>query len=317
MIGFLPKSITLAWPASLAIAMLTCAPPGVAVAQQVLKWSVEATVTEIFDPDMIWDELRLGDPVYGTISYDLSTAPEVIDATATGYFHPLFYPIATMTVENPRTNEDVEFIPAAALDAVLADVIVLSDDDFLGTGELFDSLAFEKSAARPLGFTGPSPAINVFLLGPSTTRSDNTLSTELSLDDWPDAFMLFGDAFDSEGLYGSIVAEIHTLTPVAPGDFNGDGEVNADDYRVWAGGFGSAIRLDADANANGVVDAADYVIWRNNTSQQALAGSATLPEPTSSAWLGFVSLACLAAVRRLGARRPCEASIHRYCSTLR
>ncbi|MEM1447234.1 MAG: dockerin type I domain-containing protein, partial [Planctomycetota bacterium] len=49
-----------------------------------------------------------------------------------------------------------------------------------------------------------------------------------------------------------------------PGDYNGDGTVNAADYTVWANNFGSIANLEADGNGNGVIDAADYTVWADN-----------------------------------------------------
>jgi chitinase len=74
-----------------------------------------------------------------------------------------------------------------------------------------------------------------------------------------------------------------------PGDYDGDRDVDADDFAVWAGTFGSESDLDADGNENLVVDAADYVIWRKNA---VTGGSATaaVPEPHSALLLGILTL---------------------------
>ena len=77
-------------------------------------------------------------------------------------------------------------------------------------------------------------------------------------------------------------------SPFQPGDFNQDGEVEAADYDVWRGAFGST-QSAADANQNGVVDAADYVIWRDNLTASATAAHTTLsihvPEPATATLL--------------------------------
>jgi hypothetical protein len=69
-------------------------------------------------------------------------------------------------------------------------------------------------------------------------------------------------------------------TPMIPGDYNRDGDVDSQDYLVWRSSFGAVgLNLPADGNNNGVVDTADYVLWRNNqgaasaTSSVALASS--------------------------------------------
>ncbi|TWT42772.1 glycosyl hydrolase [Botrimarina hoheduenensis] len=112
------------------------------------------------------------------------------------------------------------------------------------------------------------------------------------------------------------------LPASVPGDFDGDGDVDPDDYGVWRSHFGLSTALataasPADANADGVVDLADYTVWRDNylaltvpatnrparneaqqgNSQQRVA---EVPEPHLLAllglMLGMMSAAC--AVRR-------------------
>jgi hypothetical protein len=77
------------------------------------------------------------------------------------------------------------------------------------------------------------------------------------------------------------------LTPARPGDYNGDGNVDANDFAVWRSTFGSTTDASADGNRDGVVDSRDYVIWRKNVPT---AGAATttsrpvsVPEPAAMA----------------------------------
>ena len=53
------------------------------------------------------------------------------------------------------------------------------------------------------------------------------------------------------------------LSAPVPGDYDGNGIVDAADYQRWRETFGQTGTQLADGNGNGVVDAADYVIWRN------------------------------------------------------
>jgi hypothetical protein len=46
-----------------------------------------------------------------------------------------------------------------------------------------------------------------------------------------------------------------------PGDYNGDGHVDSQDYATWRAAYGTN-QAAADGNSNGTVDAADYVAWR-------------------------------------------------------
>jgi autotransporter-associated beta strand protein len=63
-----------------------------------------------------------------------------------------------------------------------------------------------------------------------------------------------------------------------PGDYNGDGLVNAADYTRWRATFGQS--GPADGNGNGVIDAADYVLWRKLASM-AGSGATAVPEPAA------------------------------------
>lgn len=91
---------------------------------------------------------------------------------------------------------------------------------------------------------------------------------------------------------GSIEADEYVrlvLEASLPGDFNGDGAVNAADYTLWRDGDASA-----DADGSGVVDAADYAVWRDNFGRTASSGVA-VPEP--AAWFA-ATLGLIAAIKR-------------------
>jgi hypothetical protein len=90
---------------------------------------------------------------------------------------------------------------------------------------------------------------------------------------------------------------VNILVPL-PGDFNGDGAVNAADYTVWRDTLGSTTDLRADANLNGVVDSGDYQLWRANYGSTGTSGSssaAAVPEPASAmlAWLAAGFALCV------------------------
>jgi hypothetical protein len=95
--------------------------------------------------------------------------------------------------------------------------------------------------------------------------------------------------------------------PALPGDYNGDGIVNAADYTIWRATLGSMTDLRANGDntggSAGVIDQADYDFWQShfgNTSAGAGAASArSVPEP-SSIILTAVALLCFGASR--GAR---------------
>ena len=79
--------------------------------------------------------------------------------------------------------------------------------------------------------------------------------------------------------------------PGLPGDFNGNGVVDAADYTLWQDGLGTTYTQ------------ADYVVWRDNFGSSAGGGaSAAVPEPTC--WMMMViTLATMAGLSRRSARR--------------
>ncbi len=70
-----------------------------------------------------------------------------------------------------------------------------------------------------------------------------------------------------------------------PGDYYGDGAVDASDYDTWIATLGQqvALGIGADGNGDGTVDAADYVVWRKALStagSSPLSDAPAVPEPS-------------------------------------
>ncbi|MEN0110729.1 MAG: pre-peptidase C-terminal domain-containing protein, partial [Planctomycetota bacterium] len=91
--------------------------------------------------------------------------------------------------------------------------------------------------------------------------------------------------------------------PALPGDFNGNGVVDAADFTLWRDSEGAFVAAfsGADHSGNGRVDAADRTIWRNGFGDTASASA--VPEPATIVWLP-VAAACCAARSRNDGRQP-------------
>ena len=89
-----------------------------------------------------------------------------------------------------------------------------------------------------------------------------------------------------------------------PGDYDGNGEVELEDYLVWKTSFGTEVYPGegADGNADGTVNAADYTRWKDSMGATS-AMSRAIPEP-AAATLGGLALGA-AGVMALRRRTGC------------
>jgi hypothetical protein len=95
----------------------------------------------------------------------------------------------------------------------------------------------------------------------------------------------------------------------APGDYDGNGEVDALDYVFWRKATAPGSVLVADGNGDGRTDAADYAVWKSHfadssgeaaaTSVASLVADAGVPEPASLVLIvGGAAVTALAISRR-------------------
>ncbi len=110
------------------------------------------------------------------------------------------------------------------------------------------------------------------------------------LSDWaPITSAISGDDYalryvTTGNLAGYTLLTVGTL-PTLPGDYNGNGTVDAADYTVWrdALGQGGAV-LAADGDGSGTVDEADYAVWKSHFGETIGGGTLanrTVPEPAT------------------------------------
>lgn len=95
----------------------------------------------------------------------------------------------------------------------------------------------------------------------------------------------------------------------APGDYNRDFAIDAEDYQEWRDNFGlTGFGLAADGNGDEKIDTADFTIWRDAfEGQLAVSASAdtSVPEPSGNV-LALLGIAMMLRLRRrsLASSRP-------------
>jgi hypothetical protein len=207
--------------------------------------------------------------------------------------------------------------------------------DFPETGKILTTSLADLLAAKTKLADGELPAS----LAPATIREmgilfddDNnpaTPSVPMSMHD----VIMAGPGYDGSGrmdvvfgqgysgeLYilnkrnGWIYLATNSVPLTVPGDYNGDGVVDAADYTVWRDTLGSTSDLRANGDnmggSVGVIDQADYEFWRTHFGETAGAGAGigigSVPEPTT-AWLMFAGIILSIAAGRL--RRQCAGAV--------
>lgn len=149
-----------------------------------------------------------------------------------------------------------------------------SQINLFGTGFMIDG--------SPVTFPAQDVASEAF---------DSVLSGVFA-DGTPFSFDFAGDDLLSSG------ARLTLATPFAsPGDYNGDGRVDAADYTIWRDAIDrGSVNLAADGNRDGQITEADYEVWRDNFRGQALTSTSAataIPEPATLAMLCLGGLTLL------------------------
>jgi glucose/arabinose dehydrogenase len=114
---------------------------------------------------------------------------------------------------------------------------------------------------------------------------DSLLTPNTGSPQWPVSFGedASGNLYIAYLVSGDVYRIATSAAPVA-GDYNGDSEIDVEDYNAWRASYGLSSQPNfppADGNRNGVVDTADYVIWRKAFGAGGGSGS-SVPEPASA-----------------------------------
>jgi hypothetical protein len=263
-------------------------------AADIRTWAFEATIIHKDDPQKLIGDVRLGDPVSGTFSYDVSlpmddfsNPPQWAD-----YTHPAWFQGLRIAIENPRTGEELTWGREAAggRDWFVA---VFKESPYYDPGT--SAVAFWSTTEPPR--PGLDGYVYIEFLGPKVL-TEIALPTAYNLDDWIDTAIYI---WTSDNPVEAAIAQIHTLTPITPGDFTLDSKVDADDYSLWRSTYGPTGISEADWNRDGTVDAADYVTWRKNAGTVSVSNSfSTVPEPNRAALLLPLLFVGVAARRKIG-----------------
>jgi hypothetical protein len=115
--------------------------------------------------------------------------------------------------------------------------------------------------------------------------------------------LLAGQAWDTSQLYTTGVISVVAAAGV-PGDYNGNGIVDAADYTVWRDHLGQTFALPNRSVANtGPIAAADFTFWKSQFGQHAGSaaadnGNVAVPEP-ATLWLFLAGILTMCSRRRL------------------
>jgi hypothetical protein len=179
---------------------------------------------------------------------DLAVGAEVDDTGGTnrGAVHVLFLsPTTKPVIISPNTFSVAENSTAVGMVTALDADVPPQTLTFSIVGGA-DQARFTITSGGALSFLAPPD-----FEAPTDADGNNTYVVNVQVD-------------DSEG--GTDTATITvtvTNTSEPPGDYNGDGVVNAADYTVWRDTRGATVPIltGADGNGSGIVEQGDYSVW--------------------------------------------------------
>ena len=149
-----------------------------------------------------------------------------------------------------------------------------------------------------------------YLTGDSTLNKGDSVDLGFAYDESMDAQDLVVRYLDSNGSQHSAKV-VYAAIGGVPGDYSGNGVVDAEDYTIWRDHLGQAYQLTNEdpANMDGQVTSADYTFWKSHfgdtlSGSGSLAESATAaPEPSTGLLLLFGGSLCAGVLSKWPARQ--------------
>jgi arabinogalactan endo-1,4-beta-galactosidase len=243
----------------------------------------------------------------------LAAATTVVGAVTTNDFDPISTSADGLTLNweqrlEHQFNDSFQEVSGTPVDVRLA---VEVDGQWYATAEVFTTTDTGVSSTGPWDLysrdfdPAASEWLELTLSGSSVTLgavADGDLAGELT-------GIGFVGTFAQYQTVNFNFVEISVAVPLLlPGDFNGDGVVDAADYTVWRDNLGTSFDLngngDESEGSGGVVDQADYDLWKaqfgtTTSGPGALAESAAVPEPPTHVIL-MLALGVVGVLRRRG-----------------
>ena len=181
----------------------------------------------------------------------------------------------------------------------IADTATVSMSDVA----IFDLNGFSETIASLVMLTGAGNSMV------DTDNFDSTLSGTLTTDAWtidgtpfsPGTYTAASGVVNGFDLSQFIVGAGSIVIPSAliPGDADGDGDVDGDDFNAWGGNFptaSGATLAQGDFDGDGDVDGDDFNVWGGNfpyPGPGAASAVSEVPEPASLALIGLGAIALL------------------------
>lgn len=236
----------------------------------------------------LWDAITDFD-VYGTVLQGGGSTSAALDNLADIYDD----------ARNAIVNLDVDFIPTASpgfndkgvREGHPAAPRYLADDPQAAEGKLFERMLNEVVVPRTDPQADNILMINSFNEWHEDTQIEPTIvAPRTSVDD--SGSQDYTEGYFYEG-YGDLYLNILRAATVIPGDYSGNGAVDAADYTFWRDAVGqTGLGRIADGNHDGVVDPLDFDVWMANFGTTASASSATNSVPEPAKWVLMLAAAC-------------------------